>query len=108
DFDKDGSKDSLILAVDADIDDDDNIIFDDANSWRLYIKYKNFLKRIYKEDIQLGKVDLYYSHKQNFIYLVENAPYQKKVFKINPLADFKVTEIDKLPQVENFEKLSIQ
>lgn len=108
DFDKDGTKDSLILAVDADLDDQDRIVWDDANSWRLYIKYNNFFKRIYKEEIQLGRVDLYYSHKEELMYLVENAPYQKRVFQIAPKEDFAVVEIDKLPPNKNFELLSIQ
>ncbi len=79
DFNTDGKKDTLFLSANAEIDDQRRIVWNDAQSWKVYININGEAKNIYAEDIQLGKLELYYDRENNLIYLVENAPSKKEI-----------------------------
>lgn len=108
DFDNNGVKDSLVLSTNAEVDDMGRIAWDDSQKWKVTIKYNNQSKQLYKKDIQLGKLDVYFSADLGVIYLVENAPYQKDVFKVKPNESFTLSEITESPDLKKFKLLSIQ
>lgn len=106
---KNGINDSLVLSVSATKNENDEIIWDDSQTWKVHLKSESVYSLIYEKDIQLGKLELYLDRSKNLLFLVENAPYQKFIYEINlSESDLALNEIEKLPEISNYESITFE
>lgn len=97
DFDGDDQLDSLFLGTDVAVDQEGNPIWDDAQNWFINLKFRDSLHTVYSKSIQLGKVKVYFDEIKNEIYLIEDAPNQSGVYKLDKLNNFTPTAIKVIP-----------
>lgn len=76
-------------------------MWDDAQKWAINIKRKDSLQTVYSNNIQLGRLMVYFDESKNDICLVENAPFQKAIFKLDRNNNFNPVEIQKMPDNTN-------
>lgn len=107
DFDGDDQLDSLFLGADVAVDDNGNPMWDDAQNWFINLKFRDSLKTVYSKSIQLGKVNVYFDEIKNDIYLIEDAPFQKGIYKLDKRNNFTPMAIKVIPDTTKMTLVSI-
>ncbi|WP_142785634.1 hypothetical protein [Changchengzhania lutea] len=108
DFDNNNTLDSLYLSAQVEVDSLGRSVWDDAQAWRVTIKSNDLVIELYNKNIQLGKLEVEYDTILNHIYIIENAPHQKGLYKIEPLINLNVSVIDSLPRNRKSLKLTLE
>ncbi|WP_299668893.1 hypothetical protein [uncultured Polaribacter sp.] len=108
DFNKNGSNDTLIVSTSALSNKNDEIIWDDSQHWRVHLQSEHKLKTIYENEIQLGKLNVYYNTSENTFFLVEDAPYQKSIYKIDTDNNWKLIKVNNLPDFTKYKIVTLE
>lgn len=108
DFDRDGRQESLVLAVNAEVDDRGRIAWDDGHRWYLYVETDGMVEGIAEFSVQLGMLELYYNRDMRQIFLRENGPYQQQVYQLYPERNYALEKVDNLPATEDLQQLRFE
>lgn len=100
DFNNNGTKDSIVLTVDAEKDDLGRLMWSDGHVWNVYFKEKDKVVKLYGQLVQLGHLELYHTAEADVvpqIYIKENGPHSKKIYQIKNPDTGLLVEVDTIP-----------